>query len=157
MMGKLASVFVLFFMYVSLVDAGTLGNYIVPTDQIELMNFSNFELSNVEFGEDELTFSLPGDLTPLGDQKVSFFKTDDKSNIYESELGSAKCTKDSKMLNVICDIQYNSLYSEYSMSRIHETEQHILSQTINQDESFFKIEVARAFASDPIGKLIIKL
>lgn len=130
--------------------------YQVPTDNSALVDLSKFEITNLSINHEKLSFKLPNLLASNNSKTVTFELSEDIPNTYVSLFGQAHCLQTQKnTLN--CDVQYNSLYQKILNEMLPKTVDLIKEASLDQREFESRLEVARSFSGDPIGKLIIKL
>lgn len=141
-----ASLFILFF---SVQVAGA-ATYSVPVqDDLKpyaSFNLKKFNLKNYE-GETTVKYKLPLELTGI-EQKVEFagvINSKAQQNILTGKNGTMVCEKNSEA-KVSCQVEYKNLEIDEK-----EAISNIVQSSHSRSEMAGKIQVMRAFSSDPVG------
>jgi len=132
------------------------GSYTVPVKNSRLSNFATFKTNAIEFDVNEISFTLPEKLSSESDYTVTFERSENNSNQFNSLVGQAHCLQ---ILadEIECKIKYNSLYKRILQHDLPETKSFLKSLNLPAHELAARIDVATLFASDPIGIIRIKL
>jgi len=130
--------------------------YTVPTSNQQLFSFSNFPLRDVEITPSHLSFKLPTEISSPAVYKVTFERSKEDSNIFNSYFGQAHCLQNTKK-TIRCDIQYNSLYQEFLQENLPLTKDFLRVMNISQEKRESLLILAEKFSGDPIGFLTIEI
>lgn len=138
----------------SLAESKVSAEYNIPTTEQSLMEFATVAIPSITVTNNLIEIQMPTDLVPADSYKIAFERSKINTNTFNSFFGQARCLSTTQD-KVSCDVSYNKLYSDYLTDNLELTENQIKSMNLSPDETFRKIELARLFAGEPIGKIFL--
>lgn len=144
------------FANISFKDSELLAKYQVPTLDSELLEIATVGIPTIKMTDNTIELAMPEDLVPNESYNIVFERSKDNSNEFKSFFGEARCLSTSQE-TLSCAVTYNKVYSDFLTKNLPTTEQQIHSMNLPNDITSKKIQLARKFAGEPIGLILLKI